>query len=121
MLLPLCFQCCDDADPNNASDLPCEGVGGRSHWSHCEAPCDNGYLTWMMMSSSKCMCTSRVHALSSQLRLDLITADVSEPYACLFVISVFGIMLAFMIVLLRSGGGVRKLVNPTTTSFQGRL
>jgi hypothetical protein len=61
--------CCDDADPKNASDTPCDGVGGSSHWSLCEAPCDQGWLTWMMMST------------------------------------MFGIMLSFMIVLLRSGSG----------------
>ena len=63
-------SCCDDADPNNASDTPCDGVGGRSHWAVCEAPCDQGYMTWVMMSS------------------------------------MFGIMMSFMIVLLRSGSGL---------------
>lgn len=63
-------SCCDEADPNNVSDTPCDGVGGRSHWALCEAPCDQGWMTWIMMSS------------------------------------MFGIMMSFMIVLLRSGSGV---------------
>ncbi len=65
-------SCCDNADPNNSSDTPCDGVGGRSHWALCEAPCDQGWVTWMMMSS------------------------------------MFGIMLSFMVVLLRSGSGLRS-------------
>ena len=68
-------SCCDDANPNNSSDTPCDGVGGRSHWALCEAPCDQGWVTWMMMSS------------------------------------MFGIMLSFMIVLLRSGSGLKSRGN----------
>jgi hypothetical protein len=33
----------------SSSQLPCDGLGGRSYHHHCETKCDSNWVIWMMM------------------------------------------------------------------------